>query len=574
VKQEQKQNNNIVFLIFRRMRQPLMTLLVVYSIAILVLTLIPGQDESGNVYYMDFFHAIYFVSFMATTIGFGEIPFEFTDAQRVWVIVSMYAGVISWLYAIGTIFTLVQDKTFQHALSENKLARKIRGMREPFYLVCGYGETGSALVKGLTDGGQRVVVIEIEEYRRNLIRIDNLRDFVPSLHGDAQKPKHLQEAGLQHSLCQAVVAVTNVNEVNLKIALTSKLLHPQIKVICRADSHDVENNMESFGTDHIIDPYDTFATSLATAFQVPCLHLLQSWLFSANDELALDEPVYPPKQKHWVICGYGRFGKAVYERLIKEGMEVVVIEADPSATGEPVEGIVYGRGTEANTLLEANIEEASGLIAGTDNDANNLSMVVTARELNPDLFIIVRQNHSDNSSIIDSVNADMVMHPSKIIADKIRVLLGTPMLYQFVSLAYYQDNDWACELVSRISALVGNQMPKLTEITINNHEARAVVDVLGNGETVKLADLQRDPWKRRDCLKCIILMIECHNDFLLLPGPDTKINQGDRLLVCAGDGGFTRLRWNLQHDNILSYVRKGTVTKHGWLWEKLNRKSK
>ncbi|MCK4710736.1 MAG: NAD-binding protein, partial [Gammaproteobacteria bacterium] len=293
--------DNIVFLIFRRMRRPLMTLLVVYSIAILGLTLIPGQDNSGNVMYMDIFHATYFVSFMATTIGFGEIPFEFTDAQRLWVTITMYIGVISWLYAIGTILALLQDKTFQHALSENKLARKIKSMREPFYLVCGYGETGSALVKGLTDAGQHVVVIEIDENRRNMIRIDNLRDFVPSLHGDAQKPFHLQEAGLQHDMCQAVVAVTNVNEANLKIAITSKLLHPHIKVICRADSHDVEKNMASFGTDHIIDPYDTFATSLATAFQVPCLYLLQSWLFSANDDLELDEPLYPPKQKHWVI---------------------------------------------------------------------------------------------------------------------------------------------------------------------------------------------------------------------------------------------------------------------------------
>ena len=93
-----------------------------------------------------FFHAFYFVSFMATTIGFGEIPYEFTDAQRLWVSLSLYATVVSWIYAIGTILSLVQDKTFQAAIAENRFARHIRHMREPFHLICGYGETGSALV--------------------------------------------------------------------------------------------------------------------------------------------------------------------------------------------------------------------------------------------------------------------------------------------------------------------------------------------------------------------------------------------------------------------------------------------
>ena len=562
--------NHIVFLIFRSMRRPLITLVMVYAVSILGLVLIPGVDDQGNVWHVSFFHALYFISYTATTIGFGEIPYDFTDAQRLWTLFSMYAGVISWLYAIGTILSLLQDKTFQHALSEHRFTRKIRGLREPFYLVCGYGETGSALVKGLTEVGYHVVVIEIEESRRNMIQLDNLREYVPSLHGDARKPLHLMEAGLQNSLCQGVVAVTNDNETNLKIAITSKLLHPMIKVICRADSHDTEKNMSSFGTNYIIDPYDTFATYLATAFQVPCLHLLHTWMLSRDKDNELAEPIYPPRKNHWIVCGFGRFGKAVYDRLIKEGIEVKVIEALPETTGQPKEGIIEGRGTEADTLMLADIENASGLIAGTDNDANNLSIVVTARELNSGIFTIIRQNHMDNSSIIDAVNADMVMHPSKVIAEKIRVLLGTPMLYQFLSLASYHENDWACELVSRISALVGRHVPQIEEIAIDMNQSQAVVEVLKQGEIVKLADLMRDPWEREEELNCLCLFIQRHNDKILLPPPETELKLGDRLLVSAGSKGFTRLYWNLQHDNVLSYVRTGKVSKHGWLWRKLS----
>ncbi len=371
--------DNIVFLIFRRMRRPLITLVLVYAISVLGLVLIPGQTPDGQVWRMDFFHAFYFVSYMSTTIGFGEIPYEFTDSQRLWVTFALYASVIAWLYAIGNILTLLQDKTFQQALAESRLARHIRAMREPFYLVCGYGETGSALVKGLTETGRHVVVIEINEYRCNMTKLDALRDFVPALHGDAQIPLHLQAAGLEHRKCQAVVAVTNDNEANLKIAITSKLLHPRIKVICRADSHDVEKNMASFGTDHIIDPYDTFALYLATALRIPCLYLMQSWLFAGDGRQVLSDPVYPPRKHHWVICGFGRFGKALYHRLVQQKIEVTVIEATPEITGEPREGVVKGRGTEAETLLHGGIKNACGLIAGTDNDANNLSFIVTAR---------------------------------------------------------------------------------------------------------------------------------------------------------------------------------------------------
>ncbi len=563
--------NNFVFLIFRRMRRPLLTLLVVYAVSILGLVLIPGQDADGNPWHMDFFHAFYFVSFMSTTIGFGEIPYEFTDAQRLWVSLSMYAGVISWLYAIGNILTLVQDKTFQDAIAEHRFARRIRAMRQSFYLICGYGETGSALVRGLTDVGQHVVVIEKDAQRANMIRLENLRDYVPTLHGDAQKPLHLQEAGLESPCCEAVVAVTNDNEANLKIAISSKLLHPDIKVICRADSADIEKNMASFGTDHIIDPYETFATYLSTAFRVPCLYLMQRWLIGNVGDCSLTDPVYPPKSQHWVICGYGRFGKAVHERLVEEGIEVRVIEARPDLTGEPRQGVIVGRGTEAETLLQADIETAGGLIAGTDNDANNLSIVVTARDLNPDLFIVLRQNHSDNERIIDAVHADMVMHPSRIIADKIRVLLGTPMLHRFIAMAYHKENDWACELVSRISALVGRCVPELEEVSIDDYHAGAVTDALGQGEHIRIGELLHDSWRRDRQIRCIVLMLQRGGEDMLLPDPETELQPGDRLLVCAGRGGLRRLYWNMQNAGILSYVRTGEVQKHGWLWNKLFR---
>ena len=561
---------NIVFLILRRMRQPLLTLLIVYALSILGLTLIPGRDADGNVWYMSIFHAFYFVSYMATTIGFGEIPYAFTDGQRLWVSLSMYGTVMAWIYAFGTILALVQDKTFQEAIAENRFARHIRAMREPFHLVCGYGETGTSLVQTLTRRGQHVVVIDIDETRTNVIQLQDLREFVPALHGDAAVTRHLKEAGLQHPSCVGVVALTDDNEVNLKIALTAKLLNPRLKVICRADSHDVEANMASFGTDHIVDPFDTFASHLAVAFQAPCLYLLQRWLTGREGSM-LSEPIYPPTRGHWIVCGYGRFGKAICERLEDEGIRVVIVEAHPERTGQPPQGLVVGRGTEADTLIEADIEHAAGLVAGTDNDANNLSIVMTAREINDRVFVVVRQNHRDNHDIIAAVDADMVMHPSAIIAEKIRVLLATPMLYEFMSLALYQEDSWACELVSRVTALVGDEVPHVREWQLDDREAGALCEYLEQGGHFLISDLMRNPWQRDLSLRAIVLLIRRRNDRLLLPAPNTPIRAGDRLLLCGDLKAFTRMQWSVSHRHTLDFIKTGEDKPQGWLWRRLSK---
>jgi voltage-gated potassium channel len=67
--------DNVIPIIIRSLRIPFLLLIGVYSIAILGLVLIPGVDDEGNAWHMGFFHAFYFVSYTATTIGYGEIPY-------------------------------------------------------------------------------------------------------------------------------------------------------------------------------------------------------------------------------------------------------------------------------------------------------------------------------------------------------------------------------------------------------------------------------------------------------------------------------------------------------------------
>jgi len=562
--------NNIIFIFFRRMRLPLLSLVTVFSLTALGLTLIPGQDTDGNVWYMSYFHAFYFVGYMSTTIGFGEIPYPFTDAQRLWVMFSIYSTVIVWLYAIGTLLALIQDKTFQQALKELRFSRKIKHLRDPFYIVCGYGETGAALVNVLTERNQNVVVVDINPDVINFLKLENLRLFVPGLNGDAARPIHLIEAGLEHPLCQGVIAVTDNNDVNLKIAVTSKLLSPKLKVICRADSHEVEDNMSSFGTDYIIDPFDTFAIHLATAIQSPALNLLNPWLTGARYQ-TLDHPIYPPNQGRWIICGYGRFGKTVYQQLKNNSIKPIIIESSPETTGLPDSDIspddwIKGWGTEAVTLNKAGITDAVGIIAGTDNDANNLSIIMTAKQMNPNLFVVARNNLEENKRLFDAIKADIVMHPSSIIANKIGGLLATPLLYAFMGLASHQTRDWTSELVKRVCLIVKEHVPEVWELVINNEEALAVFNKLAANEFVTIGHILGNPRKRDEQLFAMPLLLQRNGILTLLPDDAMSLQINDKLLLSGRLSARYKMEWTLLNRYALDYILYGETTTNNWLF--------
>ncbi len=560
--------DNIVFIVLRRMRAPLLWLVGVYALALLGLVLIPGQDAQGRPWHMDFFHAFYFVSFMSTTIGFGEVPYEFTDGQRLWVTLCIYATVVVWIYAIGTLLTLIQDRGFQQAITERRFARRIARLRDRFYLVCGYGETGGALVRALTERGQHAVALDIREERISALRLEPLREYVPGLCGDASRPRHLLAAGLGHPRCAGVVALTNDNQANLRIALATRLLHPDIQLICRADSRAVEANMASFGTPHIYDPFETFAAHLATALESPCLYLLNQWL-SGEESDPLAEPRFPPHGRHWVVCGYGRFGKALVRRLTEAGLAVVVVEADPERTGRPTGEWVRGVGVDAGTLGRAGIERAAGLVAGTDDDADNLSIVMTARELNPDLFVVARANLEENQTLFAALSPQMVMHPASIVANRIRVLMATPLLSEFERLMMFQEETLACQLVSRLAALSSERVPVVWETPIDDEAAHALSVGLGESRPVRLADLLRDPRGREQALACIPLLLVRGRDRMLLPGEETRLHPGERLLFCGRPGVRGRMEWTLQNLHALNYVLTGESRPQGWVWRHL-----
>jgi len=553
------------------MRVPLLVLIATYSISILGFVLIPGVDENGQRWNMTFFDAVYFVSYMATTIGFGELPQPFSAAQRLWTTISIYLTVVGWVYAIGSILSLVQNSLLKRALEEGRFTRNVKRLNENFFIVCGYGETARLLVHSLNSRGFRTVVIEKNSDRLDDLFMSDIPNSVPSLAADASDSKALIEAGLFHSMCKGVVALTDSDEVNLKIAISCRLLKKSVDVICRAESLDTEANMRSFSTDYIVNPFESFASRLAMALHSPCSYLIHQWLTGVPGT-RLMEPATTPPRGLWLLCGYGRFGKAVHRFLTFEGLKTRIIESDHELTSPP-EGSIKGRGTEAVTLRNAGISDAAGIVAGTDNDTNNLSIIYTAKEQNKDLFTVARQNHSSNETLFQNTSVDIVMQRSDIIAHEILSFILAPLLASFLQQVKSHGNQWSCELASRLIAIVGETTPDTWGITIDEKQTPAISTALAEGEQVSVSVLNTNHFDRELQLKSMVLMIaredEEHENGIKsinLPDDDQLLQAGDQMLFCSREGVRNEISWVLNNRNSLHYVLTGEQISEGWLW--------
>ncbi len=560
--------NSILFLILRRLRRPLILIIVCFAIAIFGLTLMPGLDNEGRPWHMSIFDALYVISYTATTIGFGEIPYAYSQSQRLWLTISIYLTVIPWFYAIGKIITLLQDTALRVAITTERFSRAVKELQEPFYILCSYGESASVLARTLDEKGMRVVVIESQQERLNELDLAETYSVIPHLCADAKLPENLIRAGVHHPLCSGVVTLTDNDEVNLAVAVAVKLMNPTLPVLARAERDDIAANMASFGTDHIINPYTLFGDQLAMRVHAIGTYILHEWLTDVPGDTLLP-PEAPPRGR-WVVCGYGRFGKSVVENLERENITTTIVEAMPELTG--CDQCIVGSGTESKTLLEADIENAVGIVAGTDNDINNLSIVMTAYELNPKLFVVIRKNRRHNDTLFKQFNADITMQPTEIIAHECLAHMIAPLLAQFLTLVRNQSNSWANQLISELVSVVGETVPERWAITVNKDTTPAIAELLSKNVSVSLHNLTQDPADRSVRLNLVPLLLLRDGMPMLVPPISTSLRIDDRVLFCGTSDARSALPILLNNSKILTYVIDGIEVPDSVVWRWVKQK--
>jgi len=456
----------------------------------------------------------------------------------------------------------MQNPHFTMAVNERRFARLVRQIKEPYFIICGFGDTGSLLARGLNDHAFNAVVLDRDPERIKALALRDYKVNMPGLCGDPSVPRSLIDAGVRLANCKAVVALTNNEKTNRKIAVVAKLLNPSIQVICRSTSERHAEHLRSLKDVVVINPFAIFAELLSIAILAPRLHNLNSWFVKA-DNVRLGEPLTVPSGI-WIICGYGRMGQWLQRQMCQHGIETVVI--DPDVAESDANGRIITGYADYKTLEKAGIRKAAGIVAGTDSDSDNLSILMCSQQLNPKIFTIVRQNRHVNQLAFDAAQANLILQSSLTTARRILKTLISPLIQELIENLARQESK-TIEVVRRLQSAVGDQEPHLWRIEICREASLAALEHLEAGGRLRLGDLTSNPNDPDRSLACVPLALQRGGQCYILPTDAEPLRQGDGLLFCGTIWSETRQRAMLNNPYTVEYVVTGVDPPRGYFFE-------
>jgi len=551
------------WIVIRRLRWPFLVIVLTFSISILGMVLIPGQDDQGNVYHLNFFDAFYFVSYMASTIGFGESPYAFTYSQKLWVSFNIYLTVIGWFYGIGMIVALIQDEVLHRELARSAFRRAVKGLKEPFVLILGYNNTTKELIRKLSKTNVRMVVIDRDQQAINALILENYQPSIPAYSGDVLDSEILEIAGVRKKNCLSVVILFETDEKNTKLALMCKYLNKHVELIVRSGSMQNSDFLKTIGVEHVENPFKVISSRLHLSLTAPHLWLLEMWIHGHILKIKRRE-ILP--LGHYIIYGYGRMGKALEKGLKKAGVTYTFIDARETSLNRSLseQNELCREDEIEEKLLSENIQKAALIIAGTRDDLINLAVIALAKKHNPDIYTISRENEMNGMHMFQAARVQRHYVLEQIIIDKTYNYLAMPLANIFIKMMYRQNEAWGEVLVDRIVSKMGER-PMLCEIEINKESAYAAYHKLQKGLSITMGMLKR---KREDHTlenNLIFLMLLRDNQPVILPDNEYEIKIGDKLLIICEEESKEDLEYILENYYELYYVMNGKESQPGLL---------
>ena len=220
-------------------------------------------------------------------------------------------------------------------------------------------------------------------------------------------------------------------------------------------------------------------------------------------------------EKHYVVCGYGRVGRAAARELQQMGVPVVIVDRNPekieraTLAGLPA---FTGDSTQDATLEAAGVRRAKGLVAALATDADNLFLILSAKTLNPDLKVASRVGDEGAGQKLARAGADTVFAPYTNAGQQLALSLVRPHVVQFLDAATKSIGLDVCLEQMRVS---------------ENSEMAA--------KSLKQMQLRRD-------LGVIVLAIrKAGGEMIFNPPAEAVLESGDYLIVMGEHGNVRKL---------------------------------
>ena len=261
-------------------------------------------------------------------------------------------------------------------------------------------------------------------------------------------------------------------------------------------------------------------------------------------------------KNHFVLCGYGRVGSAVFKQLQRRNQEAIIIERDRNIIEKELweESEVLaipGDATDEEILKSAGIKRARGIIIATGEDVDNLFITLTARELHPEIWIVARASKSENIKRLYRSGADKVISPETSGGEDIYFAAIQPTLMKITMMHGVSNIKKEAEIILKHGATLENIEYHLPEF---KEPLARKIEVSKLGEINKFMDsLERDPTRKNSLQRVYESVSGIHSHWI--SGQDRE--SLDKVVKELKKEGLL-LGVNLNDDEI-----KEAVKKHG-----------
>ncbi len=214
---------------------------------------------------------------------------------------------------------------------------------------------------------------------------------------------------------------------------------------------------------------------------------------------------------HHILCGYGRVGEEVARELVERKTPFVVVESNPDTMERAIAAgclVVQGDAASDEILEQAGIRRARALLAASDSDSGNTYITLTARALNPGIFIVARAGKRESEARVRRAGADRVISPYALSGRRMALSAIQPNMVDFMdTLAVGRNTEqMLAEIeVTEDSGLFGLYIRHLVE----------------SSKQVKVLGLQR-----------------ANGDLIVGPSEDARLEMGDRLMVVGPESAI------------------------------------